>query len=357
LTALAKRGGKGMSTSGMIESQLITASGVIALLLAALVPGLGAQAFKQKAQDKQEHSGNKSKSSLVDERGAHATLWREPGAIENLNLVYGAGGAEGAPDVSGRFTFVRRLLSGTSKKIVVKDDKGREWIVKFGPEVRPETAATRFVWAMGYHVDEDYFVKQAHIEGMRGEATNVRFKRTHNGYHQMGLWNWDSNYFKGTRELDGLKVLMALLNNWDLKDDNNSVVQRRDKDSGGNPDERIYYVSDLGASFGSTGSLGRKVLFFADPPAGTKDDPSGYAHQAFIDGVSNGEVQFHYKGKDRDTLKGIKVETARWMGDMLGRLSEKQLEDAFRGAGFKDVEVATYVRAMQERIAELRNLK
>lgn len=347
-----------MSTRGLIESKLITASGIVALLiLGGVVPGFGAQAFKQETQDKQEYSGHKGKSSLVDERGAHATLWRDPGAIENLDLVYGPGGAECAPDASGTFTLVRRLSSGTAKKIVVKDDQGREWIVKFGPEVRPETAATRIVWAMGYHVDEDYFVKQAHIEGMRGEATNVRFKRTHNGYHEIGLWNWDSNSFKGTRELDGLKILMALLNNWDLKDDNNSVLQRRDKDSGGNPDERIYYVSDLGASFGSTGSMVRKVLHFGDPPAGSKDDPSGYAHQAFIDGVSNGEVQFHYKGKDRDTLKGITVETARWMGDMLGRLSEKQLEDAFRGAGFNDVEVATYLRAIQERIAQLRNLK
>jgi hypothetical protein len=45
------------------------------------------------------------------------------------------------------------------------------------------------------------------------------------------------------------------------------------------------------------------------------------------------------------------------MGSMLRRLSEKQLGDAFRSGGFDDSEVATYVRAMQERIAELQNLK
>ena len=42
---------------------------------------------------------------------------------------------------------------------------------------------------------------------------------------------------------------------------------------------------------------------------------------------------------------------------MLGRLSEKQLGDAFRAAGFDEAEVATLVRAMQERIGELQNLK
>ena len=323
--------------------------GILAfLLIGALASGFSGYPHGL-AQDDQEHK--KVKPTLVDESTGHATLWKEPNAIENLDLFYGYGGSEGAPDLSGRFTLVRRLRSGTAKKLRVKDDKGREWTVKYGPETRPETAATRIVWAMGYHVDQDYFVKRVHIEGLKDDATNVRFKRNDDGFHEIGLWNWHSNSFNRTRELDGLKVLMAVLNNWDLKNDNNSVIVG--KRSAG---ERIYYVSDLGASFASTGSLVRKVLFFADPPAGTKNKPESYAHQAFIDGVENGEVQFHYKGKDRETLKGITVERARWIGGMLGRLSEKQLGDAFRAAGFEDVEVATLVRAMQERIGELQKL-
>jgi hypothetical protein len=343
-----------------IVRKLTRGSGILAfLLIGVVVPGYGYHVpGGSRTQDKQEHRGHSAiKANLVDARGGHATLWKEPDAIENLDLFNGLGGPEGAPDASATFTFVRRSTSGTSKKIIVKDDKDRQWTVKFGAEARPETAATRILWAMGYHVDEDYFVKRAHIEGWpEGDALNVRFERTHNGYKEMGLWTWESNPFRGTRELDGIKILMVLLNNWDLKTDNNKVL-RYDKDSGGDTDERIYYVSDLGASFGSTGSLVRKLIFFSDPPAGTKNDPSGYAHQTFIDGVRNGEVRFHYKGKDQSALKGITVENARWMGNMLGRLSEKQLGDAFRAAGFDDSEVATYVRAMQERIGELRNLK
>jgi hypothetical protein len=117
-------------------------------------------------------------------------------------------------------------------------------------------------------------------------------------------------------------------------------------------------VSDLGASLGATGSMFRRLMLFTETRVGTKGDPSDYADdKTFIEGVSNGEVRFHYKGKDPGALKGITVENARWMGSMLGRLSEKQLGDAFRGAGFDDTEVATYVRAMQERIGELQNLK
>lgn len=342
-----------------IVRRLTKGSGILAfLLIGAVALGFSSHAPGSRTQDRQEHPVLKtSSSSVVGAREGHATLWKEPDAIENLDLFYGPGGSEGAPNASATFTFVRRSTSGTSKKIIVKDDKGKEWSVKFGAEARPETAATRIVWAMGYHVDEDYFVKRAHIEGWPdGDALNVRFERSHNGYKEIGLWNWESNSFNGTRELDGLKVLMVLLNNWDLKNDNNKVV-RYDKENGGDSDERIYYVSDLGASFGSTGSLVRKLLVFSDAPAGTKGNPSGYSHQSFIDGVSNGEVRFHYKGKDPGALKGITVENARWMGGMLGRLSEKQLVDTFRAAGFDDAEVATYVRAMQERIGELQNLR
>ena len=342
-----------------IVPSLTKGSRVLAfLLIGAVALGFTAHVSESGTQNKHEHPGHKtSKASMVDAREGHATLWKQPDAIENLDLFYGSGGPEGSPDAAATYTFVRRSTSGTSKKIVVKDVTSKEWTVKFGSEARPETAATRILWAMGYHVDEDYFVKRAHIEGWsEGDALNVRFERSHNGYKEIGLWNWESNSFKGTRELDGLKVLMALMNNWDLKNDNNKVL-RYAKDSDGDANERIYYVSDLGASFGSTGSLVRKLLVFSDAPAGTKNDPSGYAHQSFIDGVRNGEVRFHYKGKDPGALKGIPVESARWMGTMLARLSEKQLGDAFRASGFDDSEVAIYVRAMQERIGELRNLR
>jgi hypothetical protein len=56
-------------------------------------------------------------------------------------------------------------------------------------------------------------------------------------------------------------------------------------------------------------------------------------------------------------LKGIRVENAKWMGYMLARLSEKQLTDAFRAGGYSNSEISTLVRAMQERIKELQNLK
>ena len=45
-----------------------------------------------------------------------------------------------------------------------------------------------------------------------------------------GTWSWHHNPFVGTREFNGLRVMMALLNNWDLKDENNAVLKKKPDD-------------------------------------------------------------------------------------------------------------------------------
>ena len=335
---------------------------IVFLAIAMVAPGFNPSDVRVLgAQEKPSHNKvekQKQKTRVADSSEGHPVLWNEQADIESLDLFNGPGGSEGAPDLTGKFTYVAADNKGTQKKIYVKDDKDREWTVKFGPEARPETVATRIVWAAGYHTDEDYFVERVHIEGMPGggDAMKVRFKRRHTGYKDVGLWTWDKNPFVGTRELDGLKVLMVLLNNWDLKVINNIVV-RPSKKTGEDTDERIYYVEDLGATFGKTGSLAHDLHVPGDPPAGSKDKPSEYAGQTFIDGVKDGTVRFHYKGKDSPAVKGIPVENAKWMGNMLGRLSEKQLSEAFRAGGYSESEISTLVHATQGRIKELQDLK
>ena len=44
------------------------------------------------------------------------------------------------------------------------------------------------------------------------------------------------------------------------------------------------------------------------------------------------------------------------MGALLGRLSDKQLTDAFRAGGFDDAETALYVSVLRVRIMRLRQL-
>ena len=56
-------------------------------------------------------------------------------------------------------------------------------------------------------------------------------------------------------------------------------------------------------------------------------------------------------------LKDISVGSARWMGGLLGQLSNKQLADAVRAGGYEGEEAATYVRVLRNRINHLQNLK
>jgi hypothetical protein len=189
-----------------------------------------------------------------------AVLWREPADISSRNLFYGPGGEKDQPH--GPFTFVKEDLDGTNPKFVVRDKDDVKWKVKLGEEVRPETVASRLVWAVGYFTNEDYFLPDLQVaelprlrRGQRqvmagGVLHNVRLKRYLKGEEKLGSWQWRNDPFAGTRELNGLRVAMALINNWDVKDENNSVYEyKHDKDG----PAQIYMVSDLGASFGTPG--------------------------------------------------------------------------------------------------------
>jgi hypothetical protein len=325
----------------------------IAAALLATCLLMGSTVLKVSRADSSERKG--SSDGIENKR---EVLWDDPADIESRDLYYGIGGREGAPDPSGRFTFIRRegAPDDTSEKIVVEDDQGRSWTVKFGPEARPETAATRIVWAVGYHVDQDYFVKRAHIEGRGGfDVWGVRFERDDDGFKKVGRWDWNSNPFIGTRELEGLKTLMALLNNADVRTENNKTVRpKKSRDS----NKHIYYVNDLGATLGTTGRWLSKLPILDKLPLDSKGILEDYADHKFIDGMLGGEVIFHIKRRQaRHALKGVKVENARWMGNLLARLSDKQLTDAFRASGFNEPETVLYIRAIRERIKQLQTLE
>src|SRR5713101_7817864 len=85
-----------------------------------------------------------------------AVIWRDPGDIASRNLFYGPGGEKDQPH--GTFRFLKEDLNGTSTKFVVRDEDGVKWKVKLGEEARPETVASRLVWAVGYFTNEDYFL-------------------------------------------------------------------------------------------------------------------------------------------------------------------------------------------------------
>src|SRR5678815_1524681 len=180
-------------------------------------------------------------SSFSQQLEARDLLWQDRGNISVLDLIAGPGGSDHQPGT--QFKFLKETLTGTSPKFEVQDENGVKWKVKLGPEVRAETAATRLVWAAGYFVDEDYYRPQIHVDGLkpltRGQkyvrdgstVMEARLERHHGGPDE-AEWSWFDNSFIGTREFNGLRVMMALINNWDLKDVNNAVYV--------GPDQNIY---------------------------------------------------------------------------------------------------------------------
>lgn len=303
-------------------------------------------------------------------RNDSAVLWREPVDIGTRNLFYGPGGAQDQPH--GPYTFVEEDLNGTNPKYVVRDRNKVKWTVKLGNEARPETVASRLVWAVGYAANEDYFLEDLQVAGMPphlkrggnqigpgGTLHAVRLKRHLDDERDIGNWKWRGDAFAGTRELNGLKVMMALINNWDLKDVNNKVYGKKD----GN--ERIYMVSDLGSSFGATG--------LAFPIGRSKGDLDVYIRSRFIGRISSEYVDFCTPSRPaliylftpprfiyRVRLDGIDHHIpradARWMGGLLSALSADQIHDAFRAAGYTPEQVNAFSKVVQDRIMQLNQL-
>ena len=86
---------------------------------------------------------------------------------------------------------------------------------------------------------------------MQGDSvTGARFEPRRKNVERGGNWDWNKNPFKGTRELNGLKTMMVLLNNWDTFKKNNRVLTV--KDTG----EDVYTVTDLGATMGHAAGVG-----------------------------------------------------------------------------------------------------
>lgn len=273
-------------------------------------------------------------------------LWRAPDDLPTRDLFLGPGGAAMRPDLR-RVTFVKEETGGFSTKYRVKDGSGREWVAKIGKEAQAETAAVRLVWAVGYMTEVNYLVPRLNIEG-KGTFDNVRLEARPEHVKRLDEWKWAENPFAWKKELQGLIVMMALLNNWDIKDSNNKVLHVR----GEGRDELRYIVSDLGATFGkvkvNAPGLWRVMR--------SRNEPADYTDDPFLEDVKDGRVLLFYKGKRQDLFDDIRVEEARWIGALLSKLSDRQIADAFRAANYSPDEIRLLASAVRSRANELVNL-
>ena len=336
-------------------------------LLIALVAGFAAQAAAQ------QKSVNGAASTTP---AGKPVAYRDPGDISKLDLRYGPGSAELAP--AAPFTFVAEDTLGASPKITVQDAKGVTWSVKMGVEAQAETVSTRLLWAMGYFAEESYYLDRAAVNNLPkrlaraqeyvrdGAIVGARFEPRRAGVERGLPWDWEENPFVGTREFNGLKVMMVVLGNYDTRLDNNRVFTVRDPQTG--QLESRYYVSDVGATLGKVGGLGGKR---------SKNSLEDFRSSKFIEKVENGVVSFDYhtkpkgagifaslfnpgysksQAKKERAMRQASVEDARWVGQQLSRLSDEQLRDAFRAANYDEATREGFVQAIRQRANMLAGL-
>jgi hypothetical protein len=317
-------------------------------------------------------AGQVKKSPAHAARGRNV-IWRDPGNISGRDLYFGPGSPERAP--APPFTFVTEEKSGESPKIDVEDANGVKWRVKLGPEAQSETVASRLVWAMGYFAEEAYYLDRAKIENLprltRGRQYvkdgdrihGARFEPRRNNVERGDNWDWLKNPFVGTREFNGLKALMVLLANYDVRPENNRIMTIMDPTT--RRAEHRYTVSDLGATLGAVGGLGGKR---------SKNNLQDFRSQSLVKRVNRGMVEFQYRTRPtglgvftfvfwppywqsqtakEKAMRRIPAAHVRWIGQMLGRLSNKQLRDAFRAASYSDQMIDGYVAVLQRRINEM----
>lgn len=274
---------------------------------------------------------------------AKPVMW-ERVDINKRDLFAGPGGDAMRPDVS-RVTFLKEEKGGHNKKFRIKDANGKTWVAKLGREAQPETASVRLLWGLGYKTETNYLVPTITIPG-KGTFKNVRLEARPDNIERLGEWKWKNNPFVGTNELQGLKMMMVFLSNWDVLDLQNKILELEVRDGV----EHHYIVSDLGSTLGRLGNNNLPIIYRFGRKTGSSKH---YIKSKFVKDVKKGEVRLAYKGKNRGLFKGFTVQQARWLADLLGRLSDRQIRDAFRAARYSEKDIDTFTRAVKNKIDEL----
>jgi hypothetical protein len=325
-----------------------------------------AQAQKPKEQGKQ-------KTAVETAKAAEPVFWVDPGDIRSKNLFYGPGGKEGQPKLP--LKYLKEDKGGTTPKFEAEDADGEKWKAKIGDETQPEAVASRILWATGFAANTNYVIPEVtmtelatqqkrgrQLVGPGGRVANLRVQRTSKGWDKVAQWNWRDKDYKGRRDFNGLRVMMAVLSNWDLKGENNAIFAKK-KD----PSKVIYGTSDVGASFGMSGRGYTDDL--------TKNNLDAYAKHKFITKVTKTYVDFNFpthpsiihifmfewiwyfqQMRNHWVGRHIPIEDARWAGSLLGQLSHEQIRDAFRSANYSPDEVERFSQALESRIEQLKKL-
>jgi hypothetical protein len=161
--------------------------------------------------------------------------------------------------------------------------------------------------------------------------------------------------------LNGLKILVMLLSNWDTKDardmtgsgpagvaDSNLAIFQT---GSGDKPRYLYFVSDWGASLGKWGPLliVRSKWRCGDYASQTPD---------FVQGADQDAVHFGFVGKHNDSIvNGVRPSDVQWLLKYLGRVTDDQLRMGLASSGAAPEEVQCYLTSLHQRIDQLKRIQ
>jgi len=268
-------------------------------------------------------------------------LWSEPTDIAQRDLFWGGSRRAEAPSATDIYTVLSLDKTGYSRGYDVAGPDGRKWDVKVGDEVQSEIVLSRIFWALGYYQPQTFYVTGWQLSGEwdnEGEPARFRLRSDHESDSE---WAWLENPFAGTRPLQGLVAINLVLNNWDFKSSNNRIYRMRDDKA---EPARRYVVQDLGASLGKARGL--------PYVRGTRNDIADFEDHRLIRKIEGSNVQLDYRGPHADVLKRLSPADIAWGCELLNRLSDAQLDDAFRAADYPPEIRARYIARIRSKIRE-----
>jgi hypothetical protein len=344
-----------------------------------------------------------------------AKVWAEPEVpVASADLRSNPAGPGAFPDSAELpCKFLPGKTTGASPKFDCVFEGGDVLKVKYGgksPEVYTEVAATRLLRALGFGADDVYAVRRVRcfgcpedphsllqclstpFEQLKKECAANFARKSPSGalvfnvdtakftdFERVAIerrmpgqvievdgqagWGWDELDEEGkaplgaTRaERDALRLMAALLNNWDTRKDNQRLTCLK---GGATPTRNQWcmtpfgYMHDVGATFGKVGGekADRKldiegwssVPLWADPAACVVKIDAPRFH-----GATFGEARISEGGR-------------ALLARLLGELDERQMRDLFEGARFAEYEGGTeadrdvnlWVKALQEKVRQI----
>jgi hypothetical protein len=284
-------------------------------------------------------------------------IWRDPGNVRPRSHYCQVGLRR-----QSAITFVAESTEGTNPKIEVKDvscvvgrQVGRK---RSAPKSSPRawcgrgTTWSRATVARGHLAGVRNLDRAKKYVGSDGNFSDARFEKKFKGVQKLSdeqSWAYDENPFVGTRELNGLKIMIMLLSNWDSKDRHQASKSSNTKIfivPSRAVTERLYGVTDWGGTMGKWGGVLRRGKWDCDGYTDQSDD--------FVKGVKNGMLESGHSGQHTDSIKdNIPVAHARWLLGYLGKLSDTQIRTALKASGASASEVSCFSRAVRSRISHL----